>query len=97
MELIAPNDSTALWLADMENVREAFLWAREHDLELAVQLSARAAAVIPFSVWRLEVTDWVVSQQAAMEGAAGQSLPQSVQADRTIAGRSLQPTHRSAQ
>ena len=30
--LIAGSDSAALWLADMENAREAFLWAREHDL-----------------------------------------------------------------
>ncbi|MDR7268749.1 non-specific serine/threonine protein kinase [Pelomonas saccharophila] len=77
LALIAPSDDTQLWLADMENVREAFLWAREHDLATAAQLSARAARVMVLTVWRHEVTGWLLSLEPAMD-ARGNSLPPQV-------------------
>ncbi|NRF71505.1 winged helix-turn-helix domain-containing protein [Aquincola sp. S2] len=80
LALIAGSDAQPLWLADMENVREAFLWAREHDLAAAAQLGARAARVMVFSVWRQEITDWMVSLQPAMQQAAGQALAAPTQA-----------------
>ena len=77
LALIAPSDDTQLWLADMENVREAFLWAREHDLATAAQLSARAARVMVLTVWRHEVTGWLLSLEPTMD-ARGDSLPPQV-------------------
>jgi len=80
MALISSSDSAALWLADMENAREAFLWAREHDLAAAAQLSARVAQAIGFTIWRQEVTDWMLSLQPRMQQAPGQALPLRTQA-----------------
>ncbi|KQV60062.1 hypothetical protein ASC95_00860 [Pelomonas sp. Root1217] len=79
LALIAPSDDAALWLADMQNVREAFLWAREHDLGTAAQIGARAARVMVFTVWRHEVTQWLLSLLPAME-ARGEAVPPQVQA-----------------
>lgn len=72
--------SDAQCLAEMENAREAFLWAREHELAAAAQLSARAAEVIGFTIWRQEVTEWMLSLQPAMQQPAGQALPLQTQA-----------------
>jgi non-specific serine/threonine protein kinase len=80
LALFARRDSEAECLAEMENAREAFLWARDHDLAAAAQLSARAAQVIGFTVWRQEVTDWMLSLQPAMQQAPGQALPLQTQA-----------------
>ena len=77
LALIATSDDADLWLADMENVREAFLWAREHDLATAAQLSARAARVMALTAWRHEVTDWLLSLRPEMD-ARGDSLPPQV-------------------
>ncbi|MBP6903459.1 MAG: hypothetical protein KBC73_25465, partial [Burkholderiaceae bacterium] len=67
-------------LAEMNNVREAFGWAREHDLSLAAQLSARVTQVVTFTIWRQEVADWLLSLREAMAGPAGQALPLQTQA-----------------
>ena len=80
LALIARGDSEAQWIAEMENVREAFLWARDHDLAAAAQLSARAAQVIMFTIWRQEVTDWMLSLQPLMQQAPGRALPPQAQA-----------------
>jgi len=80
LALLAQGDSEAQCLAEMDNVREAFLWAREHDLATAAQLSARAAPVTAFTVWRQEVTDWMLVLQPAMQQPPGQALPQQTQA-----------------
>lgn len=80
LALIARGDSEAQWIAEMENVREAFLWARDHDLAAAAQLSARAAQVIMFTIWRQEVTDWMLSLQPLMQLVPGQALPPQAQA-----------------
>ena len=80
LALFMSADSEAQRLAEMENAREAFLWARGHDLAAAAQLSARVAQVIGFTVWRQEVTDWMLSLQPAMVQAPGQTLPLSMQA-----------------
>lgn len=69
------NDRTDECLAEMENARDAFLWAREHDLATAAQLSMGAARVIGFTIWRQEVTDWMLALQPAMERSPGQALP----------------------
>lgn len=79
LALITPSDDAQFWLADMENVREAFLWARDNDLATAAQIAARAARVMVFTVWRHEVTDWLLSLQPAVE-AQGDGLPPQVQA-----------------
>ncbi|KQY81872.1 winged helix-turn-helix domain-containing protein [Pelomonas sp. Root1444] len=79
LALITPSDDAQLWLADMENVREAFLWARANDLATAAQIGARAARVMVFTVWRHEVTDWLLSLQPAIE-AHGGGLPPQVRA-----------------
>jgi predicted ATPase/DNA-binding winged helix-turn-helix (wHTH) protein len=68
-------------LAEMENAREAFVWARENDLAVAAQLSARVARVIGFTVWRQEVTEWMLSLQAPMTQPAGEALPRETQAN----------------
>jgi non-specific serine/threonine protein kinase len=80
LALFARGDSQALALAEMENAREAFLWVREHDLTAAAQLSARVAQVIGFTIWRQEVTDWMLSLQPLMQQAQGQALPLRTQA-----------------
>lgn len=69
------NDRMNECLAEMENAREAFAWAREHDLAAAAQLSMGAARVIGFTVWRQEVTEWMLALQPAMEQPPGQALP----------------------
>jgi non-specific serine/threonine protein kinase len=56
------------------------LWVREHDLTAAAQLSARVAQVIGFTIWRQEVTDWMLSLQPLMQQAQGQALPLRTQA-----------------
>ncbi|HEV8691526.1 MAG TPA: winged helix-turn-helix domain-containing protein, partial [Ideonella sp.] len=80
LALFAGGGPTAPMLAEMENMREAFLWVREHDLAMAAQLSARAAKVIGFTTWRQEVTDWMLSLRPKMEQAPGQALPMQTQA-----------------
>lgn len=64
----------------MENARLAFLWAREADLACAAVLSARAAQAIGFSVWRQDVTDWMLSLEPTVRETASQSLPLQTQA-----------------
>jgi non-specific serine/threonine protein kinase len=78
--LLAHPESEALCLAEMENVREAFVWAREHELAAAAQLSARAAGLTGFTVWRNEVSEWMLSLQPAMQQAAGRALAPPAQA-----------------
>jgi len=78
--LFMHTDSEPQRLAEMENAREAFLWARDHDLAAAAQLSARVVQVIGFTIWRQEVTDWMLSLQPAMEQPPGQALPLPTQA-----------------
>ena len=78
--LFVRHDSDAHCLAEMENARAAFLWAREHDLATAAQLSAHAAQVVAFGIWRQEVTEWMLSLEPAMRGVAGQALPLQAQA-----------------
>lgn len=80
LALFTRGDSDAQCLAEMDNAREAFLWAREHELALAAQLSARVAHEIGFTIWRQEVTDWMLSLRAQMQQAPGQALPLQTQA-----------------
>ena len=80
LALFTRGDPAAQCLAEMDNVREAFLWARDHDLAVAAQLSARAAHEVGFTIWRQEVTDWMLSLQPAMQQAADQALPPQTQA-----------------
>ncbi|HSW07718.1 ATP-binding protein, partial [Aquabacterium sp.] len=80
LALFTRGDSSAQCLAEMDNAREAFLWARDHELAVAAQLSARVAHEIGFTVWRQEVTEWMLSLQPAMQQAAGQALPLQTQA-----------------
>jgi predicted ATPase/DNA-binding winged helix-turn-helix (wHTH) protein len=80
LALFAGGDAQAQGLAEMDNVREAFLWARDHDLAAAAQLSAHAAQAIGFTVWRQEVTDWMLSLQPMMDPGPGQALPLQTQA-----------------
>ncbi len=77
-----PDDAAvqALCEAEMENVREAIAWAQAHDLALAAQLTAAVTPVANFTVWRQDSTRWLRALEAAMEQAAGQSLPTAVQA-----------------
>ncbi len=68
-------------LAEMDNAREAFAWCRVHDLALAAQLSARVCHQVGFTVWRQEVTEWMLSLQPAMQDPArGGGLPPRTQA-----------------
>jgi predicted ATPase/DNA-binding winged helix-turn-helix (wHTH) protein len=80
LALFTGGDSDLQGLAEMENARDAFLWAREHDLATAAQLSGRVARMTGFTVWRQEVTDWMLSLQPLMLSAPGQALPQEIQA-----------------
>ncbi len=73
--LFSGDSTEAQRLAEMDNARQAFHWARDHDLAMAAQLSARVAEVIGFTVWRQEVTDWLLSLQPTMLEAPGQALP----------------------
>lgn len=72
--------TSALCLAEMENARDAITWARDHDLGVAAQLSARVTFVTTFSVWRHESGNWLLALEALMDQAAGQALPAEVQA-----------------
>jgi predicted ATPase/DNA-binding winged helix-turn-helix (wHTH) protein len=80
LSLFVRHDSDEHCLAEMENARAAFLWAQDNDLALAAQLSARAAQTVGFSVWRQEVTEWMLSLEPAMEEVRGQGLPRQTQA-----------------
>lgn len=80
LSLFVRHDSDAHCLAEMENARAALLWARDNDLATAAQLSAHAAQVVAFGIWRQEVTEWMLSLEPAMRGAAGQALPMQTQA-----------------
>jgi predicted ATPase/DNA-binding winged helix-turn-helix (wHTH) protein len=75
LALFTRSDSDAQCLAEMDNAREAFLWARKQDLALAAQLSARVAHEVGFTIWRQEVTDWMLSLRSAMQQPAGLVLP----------------------
>lgn len=70
----------ALCEAEMENVREAILWAQPQDLGLAAELAALAAPVGNFTAWRQESAHWLRSLEARMDGPAGEALPTAVQA-----------------
>ncbi len=61
-------------VVEMENAQRAFRWAREHDLEVAAQLSWRVARVSMFSAWRHEVSEWMRGLEPAMRSAAGNAL-----------------------
>ena len=80
LSLFVRHEADAMCLAEMENARAAFLWARQNDLATAAQLSARAAQVVVLSVWRQEVTEWMLSLEPAMRDAHAQSLPLQAQA-----------------
>ncbi|MBZ8141600.1 hypothetical protein CLD22_17050 [Rubrivivax gelatinosus] len=70
----------ALCEAEMENVREAILWAQAHDLGLAAELAALAAPVGNFTAWRQESAHWLRALEARMDSPAGEALPAAVQA-----------------
>jgi len=70
----------ALCLAEMENARDAIAWARDRDLGVAAQLSARVTFVTTFSVWRHESGNWLLSLETLMDQPAGRALPAEVQA-----------------
>ena len=72
--------TTALCLAEMENARDAIAWARDHDLGVAAQLSARVTLVTTFTVWRHESGNWLLALESLMDQAAGRALPAEVQA-----------------
>jgi non-specific serine/threonine protein kinase len=80
LSLFVRHDAEAACLAEMENVRVAFEWAVGNDLATAVQLSTHAAEVTGFSIWRQEVTAWMLALEPAMRSAAGQALPLQTQA-----------------
>jgi len=80
LSLFVRHESDELCLAEMENARVAFLWARDNDLATAAQLSARAAQTIGFSVWRQEVTGWMLSLEPAMRETRAQALTLQTQA-----------------
>ncbi len=80
LALFTRGESDAQCLAEMDNAREAFLWARDQERAVAVQLSARVAHETGFTVWRQEVTEWMLSLQPAMQGPLGQDLPLQTQA-----------------
>lgn len=80
LALFSSGTDEAQRLAEMNNVREAVAWAREHDLALAAQLSARVTQVVAFTVWRQEVADWLLGLRDTMAGPAGQALPPAIQA-----------------
>lgn len=72
-------EAKVLW-AEMANAREAIVWAREHDLGLAAQLTERVSSHTSFTVWRHESGNWLLALQALMEQPAGLALPAPVQA-----------------
>ncbi len=72
--------TTALCLAEMENARDAIAWARDHDLGVAAQLSARVTLVTTFTVWRHESGNWLLVLETLMDQPAGQALPAEIQA-----------------
>ena len=80
LALFADGGAAAPMLAEMENMREAFLWARGRDLATAAQLSARAAKVIGYTTWRQEVTEWMLQLRPTMDQAPGLALPTQTQA-----------------
>jgi non-specific serine/threonine protein kinase len=61
--------------AEMHNVREAIVWAQQHDAATAVHLAIDAAAVSTFTRWRRDASDWL----AACEPLLGR-LPPALQA-----------------
>jgi non-specific serine/threonine protein kinase len=80
LALFSSDADEARRLAEMDNVREAFVWARQHDLALAARLSVRVTQVVIFSTWRQEVADWMLSLREAMASALGEALPLAIQA-----------------
>jgi len=70
----------ALCEAEMENARDAILWAQTHDLGRAAQLSSLAAQVGNFNAWRQESASWLRALEAQMDQPAGEALPAAVQA-----------------
>ncbi|KQU66031.1 MULTISPECIES: winged helix-turn-helix domain-containing protein [unclassified Rhizobacter] len=80
LALFTRGEQDAQCLAEMDNAREAFLWARDNELAMAVQLSAWAAHEVGFTIWRQEVTEWMLSMQPVMQQAAGEALPLPVRA-----------------
>jgi len=82
LALFAPDDAALdRLLPEMDNAREAFAWARAHDLALAADISRRVAYHVGFTVWRQEVTDWLISLRPAMQDERlGRALPLPAQA-----------------
>ncbi|CAN5412711.1 winged helix-turn-helix domain-containing protein [soil metagenome] len=71
---VHPQDH-GIWRAEMDNVRAAFLWARERDLDGAAQLSSCVTRMIAFTTWRQEVCEWMAGLEATMRSPEGQALP----------------------
>jgi predicted ATPase/DNA-binding winged helix-turn-helix (wHTH) protein len=78
--VVGDSGVTALCVAEMGNVRDAVGWAREHDLELAVRLTAQASFATTFSLWRQESTRWLLALEHVMDSSAGRRLPGDAQA-----------------
>ena len=70
-----------LCLAEMENARHAVAWAREHDLAIAAQLTAKVTPATTFSVWRHESGNWLLALEGLMSQPSGEALPPQVQAE----------------
>ena len=77
---VGNSTTMALCLPEMGNARDAIAWARDHDLGVAAQLSARVVAVTTFTVWRYESGNWLLALETLMDQAAGLALPAEVQA-----------------
>jgi non-specific serine/threonine protein kinase len=72
--------NVALCVAEAENVRDAVLWAGEHDLALATQLSTLAAERLTFSVWRRDAEAWLLALHPRLQQPEGLALAPEVQA-----------------
>jgi len=64
-----------IYLAEMENARAAWAWARAEALPLAVEIANGASVAATFTVWRQECTQWLQALEPAMASAAGAALP----------------------
>jgi len=77
---LAGEEIKALYMAEMENVRDAIARARERDIELAVRLATQASFATTFSIWKNETTRWLLALEPVMASASGRALPAALQA-----------------
>ncbi len=70
----ADDAGRALCLPEIDNVREAMVWATANAPDLAAALAARATYATTFSAWRGQAHAWIAQQEPLMRSETGEAF-----------------------